>query len=126
MELHAARVEKNCSGAHFFALLDYLQKAGQETSPAPYMKACPRFYYHGCGLFLLYFLRAIRMTYEQSKQRSEQKASAQEAAMVTMMMAMATMAAKDHVPQGKSSKQTQHFLFLQFDRFACTGHSVRV
>lgn len=29
--------------------------------------------------------------------------------MVTMMMAMATMAAKDHVPQGKSSKQTQYF-----------------
>jgi hypothetical protein len=30
----------------------HIQKAGQETDPAPYMKACPRFCYYGCGLFL--------------------------------------------------------------------------
>ena len=28
------------------------KKAGQEMVPAPYMKACSRFCYHGCGLFL--------------------------------------------------------------------------
>ena len=29
-----------------------IQKAGRETGLAPYMKACPRFCYYGCGLFL--------------------------------------------------------------------------
>jgi len=25
------------------------KKTGQETRPVPYMKACPRFRYYGCG-----------------------------------------------------------------------------
>ena len=33
-------------------LSPFKTKAGQETGPAPYMKACPRFCYYGCGLFL--------------------------------------------------------------------------
>ena len=53
------------------------------------------------------------MAHEQSEQRSEQKASAQEAAMA-VMMAMAAVATKDHVPQGQDTKQTQHFSFLRF------------
>ena len=37
---------------HGFRLLSK-QRREQETVPAPkYMKACPRFCYHGCGLFL--------------------------------------------------------------------------
>ena len=54
------------------------------------------------------------MAHEQSEQRSDQKASAQEAAMVMMvMMAMAVMTAKDHVSQAQDTKQTQHFSFLR-------------
>ena len=33
---------------------------------------------------------------------------------IAMMMAMAAMATKDHVPQGQDTKQTQHFSFLRF------------
>jgi len=68
----------------------------------------------------------IRTAYKQSEQRSEQDASAQEAAMPTMMMTMAAMATKDHIPQGQDSKQTQHFEFLHSGRSACTFHWVRV
>ena len=46
--------------------------------------------------------------------------------MMMVMMAMAAMTAKDHVSKSQGSKQTQHFLFLRFGRFVCTGHSVRV
>ena len=59
----------------------------------------------------------IRPAGEQSEQRSEQNASAQEAAMVTvvmMMVAMAMTATEDHVPQGQDSKQTQHFVVPPF------------
>ena len=35
------------------------------------------------------------------------------AAAEAMMMAMAAMATKDHVPQGQDTKQTQHFSFLR-------------
>ncbi len=33
---------------------------------------------------------------------------------MAMMMVMATMSTKDHVPQGQDTKQTQHFSFLRF------------
>ena len=46
--------------------------------------------------------------------------------MMMVMMAMAAMTAKDHVPKSQGSKQTQHFVFLHFGRSVCTGHSVRV
>ena len=71
----------------------------------------------------------IRTAHEQSEQRSEQKASARESAMMMVMMvmmAMAAMTAKDHVPKSQGSKQTQHFVFLRFGRSVCTGHSVHV
>ncbi len=77
-------------------------------------------------LYLLLGASLIRTAHEQSEQRSEQKASAQEAAVMMVMMAMAAMTAKDHVSKSQGSKQTQHFVFLQFSRFVCTGHSVRV
>ena len=67
----------------------------------------------------------IRTAHEQPEQCSEQKASSREAAMV-MMVTMAAMTAKDHVPQGQDTKQTQHFFLPPFCRFMCTGHSVRV
>lgn len=53
----------------------------------------------------------IRTAGKQPDQRTEQKAFAQSA--VAMMTAMAAMAAKDHVPQGQDTKQTQHFSFLR-------------
>ena len=152
----------------------------QENScpSALYLKACPRFCYYGCWLFLplkgdhdpvasrdigrnsnhpptisshavhlsfrtansidfntilvhrLFLLGAIliRAAHEQSEQRSEQKASAQEAAMMIVMMAMAAMAAKDHVSKSKGSKQTQHCDVPPFRSFSmyrlfgtCTG-----
>ena len=66
------------------------------------------------------------MARKQSEQRSEQKASAQEAAMAMTMMMMAVMSTEDHVPQGLDTKQTQHCDVPPFRRFACTGYSVRV
>lgn len=53
------------------------------------------------GFFLF---SAIRTAHKQSEQRSEQKASAQEAA-VAVIMAMAAMAAKDHVSQGQDTNR---------------------
>ena len=71
------------------------------------------------------------MAHEQSEQRSEQKASAQEAA-VAVMMTMAAVATKDHVPQGQNTKQTQHCdvppfqSFLMYRSFGtCTGYGRR-
>ena len=104
------------------------------------MKARSRFRYYGCRLFLpfighddavgsLFLLAAalIGAIHEQPQQRSKQDASAQEAAMaMVVMMTMAAVATKDHVPKSQDSKQTQHFLFLQFRRSVCTGHSVHV
>jgi hypothetical protein len=41
-----------------------------------------------------------------------------------MVTAMAVTAAKDQIPKGQCSKQTQHFRFL-LQVIRCTGHSVR-
>jgi hypothetical protein len=73
------------------------------------------------GFFLF---SAIRTAHKQSEQRSEQKASAREAAMA--VMTMATMTAKNHVPQGQDTKQTQHFdvpPFLYRLSGTCIGYS---
>ena len=66
------------------------------------------------------------MARKQSEQRSEQKASAQEAAMAMTMMMMAVMSTEDHVPQGQDTKQTQHCDVPPFRRFACTSYLARV
>ena len=56
--------------------------------------------------FILFCTILIRTAGKEPNQRTEQKASAQSA--MAMMMAMAAMATKDHVPQGQDTKQTQH------------------
>jgi len=81
-------------------------------------------------MYILHFLLCvilIRPAHEQSEQRSEQKASAQEAAMAMPMMTMATMAttaAENHVPQGHETRCTQHCDVPPYSRSVCTGQCV--